>query len=143
MHLIIEKEMKLKARMWDKIIGYGSYNYKYATGREGSWFQVGLVPRKTYFTLYVPVPIKGFDEMLAELGEIKHGKCCIHIKKLSDINKPALVKMVRAAAKVKTYIAEPTAAGKQTASKKSKTKAGGKRKPASTQPPLKKARKRK
>jgi hypothetical protein len=33
--------------MWgDSIIGFGSYHYKYASGREADWFLTGFSPRK-------------------------------------------------------------------------------------------------
>ena len=33
--------------MWgDSIVGFGTYRYKYASGREGEWPVVGFSPRK-------------------------------------------------------------------------------------------------
>ena len=46
--------------MWgDSIIGFGSYHYKYASGREGDWFLTGFSPRKQNLTLYI---MAGFNE---------------------------------------------------------------------------------
>lgn len=39
--------------MWgSSIVGFGSYHYKYASGREGDWFLTGFSPRKQNLTLY-------------------------------------------------------------------------------------------
>ncbi len=44
---IMEKIVGEPAVMWGpSIIGFGSYHYKYASGREGDWPLTGLSPRK-------------------------------------------------------------------------------------------------
>ena len=55
-------------KMWGtSIIGFGSYHYKYASGREGEMCATGLSPRKQSLVLYI---MAGFDddELLAKLG---------------------------------------------------------------------------
>ncbi|MCB0009313.1 MAG: DUF1801 domain-containing protein, partial [Anaerolineales bacterium] len=68
------------AVMWgSSIVGFGSYHYKYESGREGDMPLVGFSPRKQSMTLYI---MPGFDEyegMLAELGKHKIGKACLYV----------------------------------------------------------------
>ena len=84
-------------RMWgSSIIGFGSYHYKYASGREGDAPLIGFSPRKGAFSLYVFTPAKGNEKLLHELGKFKMGKGCIYVKKLSDINLSALERICKA-----------------------------------------------
>jgi len=68
--------------MWgDSIIGFGSYHYKYASGREGEWFLTGFSPRKQNLTLYIMSGFDRYDELLNDLGKYTTGKACLYIKK--------------------------------------------------------------
>ena len=72
--------------MWgSSIIGFGSYHYRYASGREGDWFKTGFSPRKQALTLYIMGGFKDKSE-LANLGKHSTGKGCLYIKRLSDID---------------------------------------------------------
>jgi len=74
-------------KMWGPtIIGFGSYNYKYPSGHEGSAPLIGFSPRKAEFSLYVYSPTEENERLLNDLGKFKMGKACIYIKKLSDID---------------------------------------------------------
>ena len=73
------------------MIGFGTYHYRYDTGHEGYAMKCGFAVRKSNITLYLftEVDYKNpnyRDELLYKLGNIKHGKSCIYIKKLSDID---------------------------------------------------------
>jgi hypothetical protein len=84
-------------RMWGPtIIGFGNYHYKYASGHEGDAPMIGFSPRKPALTLYVCDSTKEQQHLLAELGKYKMGKCCIYVKKLSDINIATLEKLCKA-----------------------------------------------
>ncbi|TKG95966.1 DUF1801 domain-containing protein [Puteibacter caeruleilacunae] len=77
--------------MWgESIVGFGAYHYKYASGREGDWFQIGFSPRKQNISLYLMGCIEGHDEVIGKLGKVKTGKSCIYFKGLSDISIPVL-----------------------------------------------------
>lgn len=81
-------------RMWGPtIIGFGSYHYKYASGREGDAPLLGFSPRKAEFSLYVYTPGDHNGTLLDELGKFKMGKVCIYFKKLSDLNLNTLKKL--------------------------------------------------
>jgi hypothetical protein len=84
-----------KATMWGpSIIGFGSYKYRYASGREGDTPLVGFSPRKAATVLY---GLTGFGEsetLLAKLGKHTTGKGCLYIKKLSDVDREVLGALV-------------------------------------------------
>lgn len=81
--------------MWGpSIVGYGTYHYKYASGREGDWFLVGFSPRKQALTLYIMAGFKRHDELMASLGKYKTGKSCLYVKKLDDIDSKILRELI-------------------------------------------------
>lgn len=74
-------------KMWGQsIVGFGSYHYKYDSGREGDWFLTGFSPRKQNLTIYITAGFKEYDEIMKELGKYKTGSSCLYVKKLSDID---------------------------------------------------------
>jgi hypothetical protein len=82
-------------QMWgDKIVGFGHYQYKYASGREGDWFLVGFAPRKQNLTLYIMSGFDGYDELMSKLGKHSTGKSCLYIKKLEDIDQSILRQLI-------------------------------------------------
>lgn len=84
-------------KMWGgTIVGFGSYHYKYTSGREGDAPLIGFSPRKAEFSLYVFSPTESNKHLLDDLGKYKIGKACIYIKKLADINILALEKLCKA-----------------------------------------------
>lgn len=87
-------------RMWgSSIVGFGSYHYRYASGREGDWFLVGFSPRKQNLTLYIMSGFEQYDELLKSLGKYTTGKACLYVKRLEDVHLPTLRKLVRQSVK--------------------------------------------
>jgi hypothetical protein len=85
-----------EAQMWgDSIVGFGSYHYKYASGREGDWFLTGFSPRKQAITLYIMAGFDQYDALMNQMGKYKTGKACLYIKKLEDINTQTLRELVK------------------------------------------------
>ncbi len=85
--------------MWGgSIIGFGSYRYKYASGREGDWFLTGVSPRKQNLTVYIMPGFSEYDDLMANLGKHKTGKSCLYINKLDDVHLPTLKKLIRLSA---------------------------------------------
>ncbi len=81
--------------MWGSaIIGFGSYHYKYASGREGDWAQIGFSPRKGKISLYVTFDAAGLTSEFPELGTYKISKGCIYIKRLADVDMSELKKLI-------------------------------------------------
>ena len=98
---IMEKAAKAPAKMLgSSIVGFGSYHYKYASGREGDWMLIGFSPRKSDLTLYVHAGAPDVDALVDSLGKLKRGKGCLYIKSLADVDTKVLQKVCAAAVKV-------------------------------------------
>jgi hypothetical protein len=83
-------------QLWgDSIVGFGSYHYKYASGREGDWFVTGFAPRKKSLTLYIMAGFDDYDELMSKLGKHTTGKSCLYIKKLEDVDQNVLRELVK------------------------------------------------
>ena len=95
-------------KMWgSSIVGFGSYLYKYPSGREGEWFLTGFSPRRGNLTLYL---MQGFDQfrpLLQRLGKFKTGKSCLYIKRLADVDLTTLGELVRATVAYLTMAQRP------------------------------------
>ena len=84
-----------KPKMWgSSIIGFGSYHYKYESGREGDTPIVGFSPRKAATVLYGVAGSSNSGAMLAKLGKHTTGKGCLYIKNLADVDQKVLQAMV-------------------------------------------------
>lgn len=83
-------------KMWgDSIVGFGSYHYRYESGREGDWFLVGFAPRKRNLSLYIMSGFEEYDALLDELGKHKTGKSCLYINRMDDVDEDVLRRLVR------------------------------------------------
>lgn len=83
--------------MWgDSIVGFGTYHYRYASGREGDWFQVGFSPRKRNLVIYLMEDFKGRDALLDRLGQHSTGTACLYVNRLSDVDLEVLRGLVEA-----------------------------------------------
>ncbi len=100
--LAIYKEVTgVEPAMWGpSIIGYGSYHYKYDSGREGDMCRAGFSPRKANLALYL---MGGYsDEATGQkmaalrdrLGKHKTGASCLYITKLADVDVAVLKEMI-------------------------------------------------
>ena len=92
---MMKQVTKEEPKMWGaSIVGFGSYHYKGASGREGDWFLTGFSPRKQNLTLYLN---HGFDvhkDLLKKLGKYKTSMGCLYVKKLDDVDKKVLKELV-------------------------------------------------
>ena len=91
-----------KPVMWGEsgkssIIGFGSYHYKYKSGREGDWFLVGFAPRKQSLSIYLSCDLSSEKLGFEGLGHYKKGKGCLYIKRLSQVNMAVLQELIRQA----------------------------------------------
>ncbi len=97
---LMKQITKAAPKMWGpSIIGFGSYHYKYESGREGDWFLTGFSPRKQNLTLYIMAGFRQYDELMKKLGKHKTGKSCLYIKRLDDIHLPTLKKLIQQSVK--------------------------------------------
>ncbi len=84
---IMKKATGEAPRMWGStIVGFGTYHYKYDSGREGDWFLTGFSPRKQDLTIYITSGFDRHEALLAKLGRHKTGKSCLYVKRLADID---------------------------------------------------------
>lgn len=89
-----------KPKMWGpSIVGFGTYHYKGASGREGDWMITGFSPRKKDLTLYIMAGFEKHPELMKQLGKHSTGKSCLYIKRLSDIHVPTLKKLIKSGVK--------------------------------------------
>jgi hypothetical protein len=80
-----------KPVMWGpSIVGFGSYHYKYESGREGDAPKVGFSPRKAALVVYGATGFTGAPALLARLGKHTTGKGCLYLKKLADADPKVL-----------------------------------------------------
>jgi hypothetical protein len=87
------------ARMWGaSMVGFGSYHYRYASGREGDWFLAGFSPRKNDLTVYVMAGFERYPELMTRLGKHKTGKSCLYLRGLADVDLAVLEELVAASA---------------------------------------------
>ena len=93
---IMREETGSRAAMWgDAIVGFGSYHYKYASGREGDWMLCGFSPRKQNLSVYIMAGFTKYEALLKKLGKHKTGKSCLYIKRLEDIDLAVLRELIR------------------------------------------------
>jgi len=93
---IMKQVTKEEPKMWGPaIIGFGSYHYKYESGREGDMPQIGFSPRKQNLTLYIGVGDNSDNPLLKKLGKYTTGKVCLYIKKLANVDKKVLQDLIR------------------------------------------------
>lgn len=84
-----------RPKMWgSSIIGFGTYRYRYDSGREGEWPVIGFSPRKNDLTLYIMPGFERFPDLMSKLGKYKTGKSCLYIKKLPDVDMDVLKELI-------------------------------------------------
>ena len=97
---LMKQVTKEEPKMWGaSIVGFGSYHYKGAGGREGDWMLTGFSPRKQALTLYLNHGFEVHADLLKKLGKYKTGMGCLYINKLDDVDRKVLKELVTASVK--------------------------------------------
>lgn len=92
---LMSKVTKQEPKMWGtSIVGFGSYHYRYESGREGEAPVAGFSSRKGDITLYLASSFPGQEELLTKLGRHKTGKGCLYIRKISDVDLKTLEQLI-------------------------------------------------
>ena len=78
------------------MLGYGTYQYTYASGRSGSFLATGFAPRKAKLSIYIMPGYTDFGDILARLGKHTKGKACLYLNKLADADQDVLEELIRA-----------------------------------------------
>ena len=95
--VIMERITGHPPAMWgDSIIGFDTYHYKYASGREGDWMVSAVAPRKAALTIYIMAGFDRFSDLMDRLGKFKTGSSCLYLKKLSDADPEVLEELIKA-----------------------------------------------
>ena len=85
------------ARMWGaSIVGFGSYHYRYESGREGDAAAAGFSPRKGATTVYLADGVGAHPDLLERLGPHTTGVGCLYLKDLEQVDLGVLEALVRA-----------------------------------------------
>ena len=84
-------------QMWGpSIVGYGRYDYRYASGHSGSFLATGFSPRKAQLVLYILPGYADFGPILDRLGPHKKGKSCLYLTALAKVDEGALEDLIHA-----------------------------------------------
>ncbi len=82
-------------KMWQKsIVGFGSYHYKYESGREGDWILTGFSSRKLTLSIYIISGFEPHQKLLKNLGKYKTGVSCLYISSLASVNQEILRELI-------------------------------------------------
>ena len=92
---LMRKATGERPKMWGtSIVGFGSYHYKYESGREGDSCATGFSSRKDAIVVYLMVGAPDRDQLLAQLGTHKTGKGCLYVRRMSDVDPKVLEKLI-------------------------------------------------
>jgi hypothetical protein len=88
--------------MWGAtIVGFGSYHYRYASGRSGDAPLAAFSPRKANLVVYL---VGGYADryakLLEQLGPHKTGTACLYLKRLGDVDVKVLRQLVERSMRV-------------------------------------------
>jgi hypothetical protein len=98
---IMKQITKEEPKMWGpSIVGFGSYHYKYESGREGDSPLMGFSPRKQNITLYIVPGFERYQGLMKKLGKYSTGKSCLYFKRLSDVDVDVLKERITESLKV-------------------------------------------
>jgi len=92
---LLKRVTKQAPKMWGpSIVGYGSYTYRYDSGRTGESCLTGFAVRGRELVVYLVADSPGQQALLERLGPYKMGKACLYIKRLADLDLAVLEALV-------------------------------------------------
>src|SRR5579871_3574238 len=84
---LMKQVTAIEPKMWgSSIVGFGSYHYKYESGREGDAILAGFSPRKQNLTIYNMGGLDQHADLFQKLGKHTTDGGCLHIKRLADVD---------------------------------------------------------
>lgn len=96
---IFEHATGKKCVMWNKIFGFGKYEFE-GKSLKGVWMSTGFAAPKVGFTIYTITGHKNYPNILKRLGKYKDkGKSCLFMKSLADIDRAVLVELIHVSLK--------------------------------------------
>ena len=92
---LFRKITKQRPKMWGpSIVGYGSYRYTYESGRSGESCLAGFAIRGKDLVVYLLADTEKQKALLSRLGSHRMGKSCLYFRRLADLDRPVLEKLV-------------------------------------------------
>lgn len=92
---LMSRVTRARPRMWGpSIIGFGSYHYRYESGREGDSALAGFAARRSETVVYLVASGRDQEALLSKLGRHKMGKSCLYIRRLSEVDPQVLEQLV-------------------------------------------------
>lgn len=76
------------------MVGFGRYEYRYASGRSGAWLITGFASHKRDLTLYVMNGFSRYGDLMKKLGRHRHARSCLYLKRLDDIDLDVLEALI-------------------------------------------------
>ena len=93
---MMERISGYPARMWGPtIVGFGRYGYRYDSGHSGEMARIGFSPRTKELVLYVVESFEPHQALMERLGKYRTGKCCLYVRRLSDVDESVLGELIR------------------------------------------------
>lgn len=93
--VLLRKVTRQPPRMWGpSIIGYGSYRYTYESGRTGEAPLASFAIRGRELVMYLATDGDEQKSLLSRLGKHRTGKVCLYFKRLADLDKSVLERLV-------------------------------------------------
>jgi len=90
---IMRRATGFAPRLMGRIIGYGRYDYRYESGHSGTSCAAGFHPQKAQQSLYLMGG--GYHDLLPALGKHRHGKACLYITRLANVDETVLEEIIR------------------------------------------------
>ena len=92
---LLQKVTHQSPKMWGpSIVGFGSYRYTYESGRTGEAPLAGFAIRGREMVVYLVVEGDAQQSLLSRLGPHRMGKVCLYFKRLADLDRSVLEKLV-------------------------------------------------
>ena len=92
---LLKKVTKQAPKMWGpSIVGYGSYSYRYESGRTGESCLTGFAVRGKELVVYLIAESPEQQALLSRLGKHKMGKACLYFKRLADLDTQVLETLI-------------------------------------------------
>ena len=94
---LLKKTTRQPPRMWGpSIVGFGSYKYTYDSGHTGEAPLAGFAIRGRELVIYLLPHQDEQKSLLSRLGPHQMGKSCLYFKRLADLDRSVLQKLVAA-----------------------------------------------
>jgi hypothetical protein len=93
--ILFKKVTRNSPRMWGpSIVGYGSYTYTTDSGRTSETPLAAFAIRGRELVVYVLAEGEKQRSLLSKVGKHRMGKVCLYFKRLADLDKSVLEKLV-------------------------------------------------